>query len=192
MAYREMQGTKSDGGGEWTPLPAGDYAVQFDSIEFLPPKSADKHPQMKISGHVEGGAYGGKNCTIFYSQSPKSLWKTEALLEASGIEYDLEELGADEEGHEQIKLGFDDDDLVGCSVLYTVSQREYNGKMQNDFNKERAVSAPAAAPAGRQAPSAGRTPAAAPASQPTRVPAVAAPALATPPTRTRRTTQGAA
>ena len=176
MTVRHMTGRTSDGGGTWEPLPAADYTVQIDNVDWGVNKNS-QHTQLVIKGHVVDGPYADKAVTIFYSGSPKSLWKTRALLVAAEVAFDTLDAGPDQDGEAQETYEFDDEHLLGCEVRYTVSQRDYNGKTQNDFNKERspsgATSAVAAAPRGR-------TPAAAPA------PVAAAPAPA-PVGRQRRT-----
>ena len=49
MVYRKAEGIKSEG-GEWTPLPNGDYTIQIDKVEFTPAKSAEKYPQIRVTG----------------------------------------------------------------------------------------------------------------------------------------------
>lgn len=178
MPRREMTGVVTEGGG-WEPLPAGDYTIQFDKVDYNVSKNGNE--QMLLKGHVVGGAHDGKNTTIFYALAPKSLWKVKALLEAANIDYDVTELEPTQDGAPQETVGFDDEDLLGAEVLYTVSQREYNGKMQNNFEKERA-------PDGAKPKPAPQAQAQAPASQPQRQaqqPAQAAPQ------RARRTTGAA-
>jgi hypothetical protein len=180
-----MTGRVSEG-GNWEPLPEGDYTVQIDQVEFGTNKTSDL-PHMMVKGHVVGGAHADKKVTIFYSGSVKSLWKTQALLDAAEVSYEKATAGVDEDGTAMETVEFDDEDLLGCEVTFYVSQRDHQGKMQNDFNKERSPAGtkkPAAAPAGRTpaAAPAGRTQAAAPARAP--APA-AAPVQAS--GRTRRT-----
>lgn len=156
MAIRQMTGRVSEG-GNWEPLPEGDYTVQIDQVEFGTNKNTDT-PHMMVKGHVVSGAHADKKVTIFYSGSPKSLWKTTALLDAAEVTYEKVTAGDDTDGTALETVEFDDEDLLGCEITYYVSQRDHQGKTQNDFNKERR-------PAGAKAPAApaGRTPAAAPA-----------------------------
>jgi hypothetical protein len=60
---------------------------------------------------------------------PTAGWNLRGLLDALGIEYTSK--GQDGEGRDNIV--FDGDDLVGRTVEYYVKQREYNGRINNDF-----------------------------------------------------------
>lgn len=180
---------KQSTGGEWKPLPSGDYDVQFDKVESGTSKNSGA-PQLIVTGHVTDGPQASKTVTIFYSQKPNSIWKIQALCDAAEIEYEVAELeDKDEKGNHLIEIEFDTDDLIGCTVRYTVSTRDFQGKQQNDFNKERspkgtvpATKAPAGRTAVGAAPAAGTAPVQAPAT------AAAAPAPGTA-TRQRRTVQ---
>lgn len=180
---------KQNTGGEWKPLPSGDYDVQIDKVESGTSKSSGA-PQLILTGHVTDGPQATKSVTIFYSQKENSIWKIQSLLDAAEVNYEAAELeDKDEKGNHKIELEFDTDDLVGCTVRYTVSTRDYQGKQQNDFNKERSPKGtPAAskAPAGRTAPAAAAGAAPAQQQQQAAAPAQAAAAAAAPGTATRQ------
>ena len=179
-----MTGTQSVG-GDWVPLPAADYNLQIDAAESGTSKGSGA-PQLRVNTHVVDGPFAEKKAMLFYSLKPNSIWKVKALLVATGIEFISEELDeVDPETNKPLEtITFDSDDLIGCSFRVTVSQRDYQGKMQNDFNKERALEGVASQPARTAAPA---EPARAVA-QPARAPAQPA---ASAPARQRRTTGAA-
>lgn len=129
---------RSSEGGEWQPLPDAPYLFQIDEVELDTSKAGNQ--QLKISAHVEGGEYDQKKVTIWRVLTPKSGWKIELLLEATGAEFTKEESGETnpETGKPLYDYDFDTDDLVGRSFVADVSTREYQGKVNNDFNNERA------------------------------------------------------
>jgi hypothetical protein len=80
------------------------------------------------------GEYAGKRATVWYSLLPNSTWKLDRLIDALRIKRQpTGEFGPD--GKEI--LAFDPDDLIERVVRYTVKQREYQGKVNNDFSDER-------------------------------------------------------
>lgn len=139
--------TASGGGGSWTPLPTGDYTVEFDSYE--PTTSSGQHPQLHLVGHVIGGHHDGRSVHIYYTMSAKAGWKTQMLLEAAlnDDQYEvIETEEVDAKGEPICEYEFDPDDLLGAQVLYLIEEGEYNGKAKNDYKNERPVaqeSAPA-------------------------------------------------
>jgi len=140
MPRIELEGNEPGEGGQWTPLPAGDYLMQIDSAEGGASKNEGK-PQTLVKCHVVGGPNDGKNCVIFYSHSPKAIWKLRDLAEACGVDYELEELGRNdpETGKPQVKFGMDTDDLPGCTFMVTVKIGKNNtGEDRNEYVKERA------------------------------------------------------
>ena len=132
----EYEGVGGDGGFE--PVPKGDYTIKIDSVEAGISKSSQKE-QFIVKAHVIEGPMDGKEVTIFYSRVPKSLWKWRQLLDASGIDYECEELeGETPEGKPLVLLSFDTDDLEGVEITCTVSHRTHEGKIYEDWEKERA------------------------------------------------------
>lgn len=167
MARIEITGGEST----YTLLPDGTYDMQIDEAKITQAKSSGNN-QLQLSCHVVGGPYEGKKATVFYALVEKSGWKTKALLEAVGIDYDQEETAL-EDGKPGFKLGFDSDDLLMGFVRYNVGTRQHEGKDRNAFNDEQvspltqfednggvpAATAAAAAPAAQAAALAAGAPA---------------------------------
>jgi hypothetical protein len=120
--------TKDPSVGGWAPLPTGGYDVQIDEIEEA--TSGTGNPSLKVRGHVVGGPHDDKKVVIWYSLMERAGWKVEALLEASGIDYEVQETDDGE------NFRFDTDELVGCYIHYDVKEAEYEGKPKNNFNNE--------------------------------------------------------
>lgn len=124
--------TKGNEGGGWVPLPEGTYDVKI--LEVKQGTSKSGNPQLSVKGEVMDGPHAGKTVTIWYSLTPQSTWKLDALLDALQIpRVETGEYHADG----QPIMGFDDDALLNRCVRYDVKQREYQGKVNNDFAKER-------------------------------------------------------
>lgn len=113
-------------GGGYVPLPEGTYDLELLDVEQT--TSKNDNPQLKVSATVADGPSAGKKVTIWYSLVPQAGWKLRNLLDALLVEYDAEE---DEDGGDAIE--FDPEDLVGRVASFSVTQREYNGRVNNDF-----------------------------------------------------------
>jgi hypothetical protein len=165
---------KASEGKGWSPLPEGTYTLQISSCD--PTKvSSNQNPQMMVEAVVVGGDHDGKKCTLWYPLMPKAAWRTRNLLEATGTDFEESESSeVGEDGKPLLSYSFDSDDLIGASFVCDVDQREYKGKVNNDFQNERPVegSQAAAAAAAPKAAQAAAAPAAAPAAA--RTPAAAA------------------
>lgn len=157
----------SQGSGEWQPLPEGTYDFKITEVEQAVNKKGNA--QLKLKLECASPSHSGKTATVFYSLLPQALWRLYELVDALDIERtDTGEV--DKEGNPIYEI--DDDLLPGCYVRYVVTQREYEGKKQNDFSKpelspldpymkQKAAPAAAAPQPAAQAPA----PAAAPAQQ---------------------------
>ena len=129
MARVRFEATSSEGGGSYTPLPQGTYDVQFSKIEET--RSKNGNAQLQVTGRVAGGPHDNKVVMMWYSMTPKSGWKLENLLDATNVDFTAE----DAEGGGSI-IDFETDDLIGAYCRFNVRQREWDGKMRNDFNDE--------------------------------------------------------
>jgi hypothetical protein len=146
----------SQGSGEWQPLPEGTYDFKITEVEQAVNKKGNA--QLKLKLECASPSHSGKTATVFYSLLPQALWRLYELVDALDIERtDTGEV--DKEGNPIYEI--DDDLLPGCYVRYVVTQREYEGKKQNDFSKpalspldpyaaQQKASAPAATPAPAQ------------------------------------------
>jgi len=126
------KGSDNGGGGGWQPLPEGVYDLLIKSAEQK--TSSKGNQQIQVVCEVMDGEYAGKRATVWYSLLPNSTWKLDRLIDTLGIKRQpTGEFGPD--GKEI--LAFDPDDLIERVVRYTVKQREYQGKVNNDFADER-------------------------------------------------------
>jgi hypothetical protein len=143
--------TKGNDGGGWVALPEGTYDVRITSVEQGASKAGN--PQLTVKGEVMDGPSSGKNVTIWYSLLPQSTWKLDALLNALSIP--REETGEYHDDGTPV-MTFDSDALASRVVRYNVTQRDYNGKTQNDYKDEQAspldTAKPAAAASSATAP----------------------------------------
>jgi hypothetical protein len=132
---------------------------------------AKQAPQLVVKFNVLGGVNEGANFSQFYSLLPQAAFKINQLCDACAVEVGMTETGdVDEKGEPLFACGFDTDDLLGQEFIGDITQREYEGKTQNNLDNPRmpadapvavakaapkAAPAPAAAPAQRQAAAVG-------------------------------------
>jgi len=119
-------------GGSFQPLPEGTYDFRIN--ETILGNSRAGNPQLQLKMEVLDGPHTSKKVSCWYSLLPQSGWKIDALLEALKIE--REDTGQVDDKGNPI-LAFDDEWLLDRCVTFDVSQREYNGKTNNDFQNER-------------------------------------------------------
>lgn len=131
MVQINFNAGENTGQGTWTPLPEGDYEVEIEDVEVT--TSGSGNPQLQLSYKLMDGPREGGTAKDWYSLLPQSGWRLRGLLDALGIEYTAG--GKDGDGRDAIS--FEGDDLIGRRVLYFVAQREYNGKVNNDFKNPR-------------------------------------------------------
>lgn len=124
--------SSGDSGGGFTPLPNGTYDFRIE--ETIQGVSKAGNNQLQIKMEVLDGPHTGKKMSVWYSLLDNSLWKLKLLLKALNIEG--EDTGRVDDKGEPI-LDFDDEWLVGRCVTYDVTQREYNGRTNNNFDGER-------------------------------------------------------
>lgn len=135
-------------GGSFQALPQGTY--DFRILETLQGTSKSGNPQLQIKMEVLDGPNAGKKVSVWYSLLPQSGWKLDALLEALDIE--REDTGEVDENGAPV-LVFDDEWLVNRCIRFNVTQREWNGRMNNNFEDEAASEFdPEGAPAAAAAP----------------------------------------
>lgn len=131
MALISYTKGSDNGGGGWQPLPEGTYDLSIRSAEAKTSKAGN--PQIQLTCEVADGEYAGKRATVWYSLLPNSTWKLDRLIDALGI--GRQPTGEFDAAGKEI-LAFDVDHLVGRVVRYNVKQREYQGKVNNDFADE--------------------------------------------------------
>jgi hypothetical protein len=160
---------KAKEGKGWQPLPKGTYILQITSVDSSKASKAG-NPQMMIEAAVVGGDHDGKKCTLWYPLDGKAAWRTRNLLEGTGIDFEEIDGGeVDEDGKKIFGYKFDTDDLVEAQFMCDVTQREYEGKMNNDYSNERSPEGgdEAAAKPAAESKAAAATPATQPARTPT-------------------------
>lgn len=121
---------QSQGGGFQT-YDAGTYDFKIENVQQGTSKTGN--PQLTVKLRFVGGKYDDKQMTAWYSLTPQSMWKMQALVEASGCHHTV--IGEDAEGKPTIE--FDEADLVGLVFAADVTIEEYQGKKNNRLNNER-------------------------------------------------------
>lgn len=99
-------------GGNFEPIPAGDYVLEIENIEERVSKAGND--MLNITFNVAEGEYEGRKIFEFYVLSEKALWKLKDLLIALGI---------DAEGQVDISI----DDLEGEMLIGNVEIQEQKG-----------------------------------------------------------------
>jgi hypothetical protein len=127
----------------FTPHPDGTYDLEIESAEQTTSKNGNE--QLKVLFLILGGERDGKKLTQWYSLTPQSAWKIDALTEATGCP--REQVGEDEKG--KPIFSFEESELVGLKLTADVYSEEYNGKTNNRMKNERAYTEPA--PVGKKA-----------------------------------------
>lgn len=122
--------TKGEG-SQFQPYPEGTYDIQIGSAEQGTSKSGN--PQLTVKGEIVDGEYAGKKVTIWYSLLPQSTWKLDALFDALGIQ--PQETGELDENGKPI-MACDTDELLQRTVRYNCTQRTYEGRVNNNWDKE--------------------------------------------------------
>ena len=99
-------------GGNFEPIPAGDYVLEIENIEEQVSKAGNN--MLNITFNVAEGEYAGRKIFEFYVLTEKALWKMKDLLIALGI---------DTEGQVDIDI----DDLEGEMFIGNVEIQEQKG-----------------------------------------------------------------
>ena len=115
-------------GEGFTPLPEGTYDCRIDEVEST--TSSKGNPQLQVSLTVVDGPYADRKPKTWYSLLPQSVWRVGQLTDALDIEQ--HETGQQDADGNPI-MSFDTDELLGRIVSFEVTQRSYNGRINNDF-----------------------------------------------------------
>lgn len=99
-------------GGNYEPMPAGDYVLEIEDIEERVSKAGNE--MLNITFNVAEGEYEGRKIFEFYVLTEKALWKLKDLLVALGI---------NTEGQVDVSV----DDLVGEMLIGNVEIQEQEG-----------------------------------------------------------------
>lgn len=127
MAIRFTSGQQSN----FEPYDAGTYDLRV--IDATQSTSKTGNPQLTVKSEFVGGKYDGKPLLSWYSLGEKSMWKLQALIEATDCPHVV--VGQDAQGNPLIE--FEESDLIGRVYTADVTVEEYNGKKNNRVNKER-------------------------------------------------------
>lgn len=99
-------------GGNFDPIPAGDYVLEIEDIEERVSKSGND--MLNITFSVAEGEYEGRKIFEFYVLTEKALWKLKDLFIALGIDTDG-------------MVNVDIEDLVGEMLIGNVEIQEQKG-----------------------------------------------------------------
>ncbi len=161
----------------YTPIPDGTYLLEIEKVDPNKVSKTTKVPQMQVTCKVVEGPYIGKTATIWAQLAGKGAWVTRAILDATGVDYEvIESDDVDEEGNKLNDYSFDTDDLPGTSMYADTFIDEYEGNKNNKWKNFKAVEAdeapkdekPAAAAKGAEKAAASKAAAPAAASAPVR------------------------
>lgn len=109
-------------GGDFEPIPEGDYLVEIEKVEHKHSQSGNEMLQMTFN--VVEGEYAGRKVFDNYVLTQAALWKLKSLFVA---------LGKDVSGIAE----FEPDELIGNKFIATVSVEEYNGNENNRIKKHK-------------------------------------------------------
>jgi hypothetical protein len=121
-------------------LPKDDYPAVIVKAIYREPQDQDKFPyinlEMDVTGPGEKGTFEGdpkgRKLWSILSLSPKALWRTKQVFE--NLDLYADEVDIDVEEGENGEMLVVDPPLVGVPVIASVSQREYEGRMQNQVD----------------------------------------------------------
>jgi len=117
---------------QFAPLPESTYECRITDV--TPGTSKNGNLQLALKLEILEGPEAARRVTCWYTITPKSAWRIQKLIDALGIT--LTGTGEVDPDGNEIK-SFDHEELLQRCVTYDVKQREYNGRMNNDFNKPR-------------------------------------------------------
>lgn len=103
------------------PLPEGLYELQVAKVEQTVSK-ASGNPMLKIEFNVLTEGYEGRKIWSNYVLTENMYWKVQELFKS---------LGLDADGIVDI----DTDDMIGLTCTGKITQREYQGDIQNELKK---------------------------------------------------------
>ena len=103
------------------PLPEGLYELRVAKVEQTTSKTSG-NPMLKVEFDVMTEGYTGRKIWANYMLMENSYWKIQELFKS---------LGLDADGIVDV----DTDELVGLTCTGKITQREYNGDIQNEVKK---------------------------------------------------------
>ena len=120
------------------PLPKGDYECLIDEASVTTDVEEGKFPYIKLVLKVnEGGEYDGRLLWVYWSFSPKAMFR---------MIQDLTNMGFDVDPAGELDIDYDEESgmllepaLVGLPVQASVSQRPYENRMTNQVDAIRST-----------------------------------------------------
>lgn len=103
------------------PLPEGIYSTVVEKIEITPAKTSG-NPMWKVTLKVTDEEFAGRKLFTNLVLAENCLWKLKEFLAAIGVDADDAVDG-------------DTEDLIGAECQVKVTQREYQGDIQNEVKK---------------------------------------------------------
>lgn len=134
-------------------LERGEYHALIEKVEYREATEEGKYDYLNVELTITEPGFEGRKLWFIWSLSPKALWRMKQSFENLGLPSDV------------IEIDYDDDtmlvtepELVGLPLIAVVTQRTYQGQVQNNVDT---VLASDEAPAGQKKTATKRAPAAA-------------------------------
>lgn len=116
-------------------LEKGEYSCIIEEVRYVEPQSDDKYPYLNLMLTVtEDGEYNNRKLWKIWSLSPKALFRMKQDLENLG--YDVDEIEIDYDEDTMLVL---EPELSGMPCMATVTQRTYEGRLQNNVEVLRSM-----------------------------------------------------
>lgn len=110
-------------------LEKGEYPVVITDAKYRVSQSEDKYDYINLEMTITEGEFKDRKLWMILSFSPKALWRMKDVFENLGL-YE-----------EEIEVDYDEDtevvtqpELIGLPGLAVVSQRTYEGRVQNQVD----------------------------------------------------------
>jgi len=115
---------------DFEPLEKGEYLCMIEEVRFVQAQSEDKYDYLNVQLVVtEDGEYKDRKLWKVWSFSPRALWRMKQDLENIGVETGDFDVTWDEETDLVTEP-----ELAGMPVLAVVTQRTWEGKVQNQVD----------------------------------------------------------
>ena len=106
------------------PIPAGAYPVIITNVEQKQ-KQGSEYPYLNWTLCITEGEFENRNLWAITSLNPKAFFKLQELMEACGV---------NEEALKSSEFDLEPEEYIGSSIVAVVSQRTYEGKIQNSVD----------------------------------------------------------
>lgn len=138
---------------DFEPLAKGDYEALIEEVTYVAPQVEDKYPYLNLKLRVTEDGYENRVLWVIWSLSPKALFRMKGDLENLGYDSDEIEIEYDEDS-----MIVTEPELAGMPVVASVTQRTWEGRLQNNVDALTATDSPKSGQkkAGTKAKSSGR------------------------------------